>query len=209
MAENQKQYDRKIIGVDFDDTLFLHSYPANDSEPNWAVINYIRHQKSEGAYIILVTCRHRAEDLKFAIEACRRVGIEFDAVNDNLPFMKEKFGDCRKVYCNEYIDDKNITIQQIENAVPEEKRRPVYVVIGYDDKFAMLVRKLKWLDGIAVVRSTIDECVTAISDMVDNGIDINGISIDASEWNPEGLRRFEDFLSKRTMVDHLDIRSKH
>lgn len=206
MPDTEKR--RPIIGVDFDDTLFRHSYPADDSEPNWAVINYVRHRQKEGAYLILVTCRHKAEDIRFAVNACRNVGIEFDAVNQNLPFMIEALGDCRKVYCNEYIDDKNITIQQIESMEPITKAHPVYVVIGLDEKFSLLMHKLKQLDGISVVTSTVAECVPFISDMVDSGFDIDGISIDESEWTPEVLDQFSKFVFRKTNVERIDIRHK-
>ena len=38
---------------------------------------------------------------------CEEHGIEFDAVNENLPRIIKAFGgDCRKVYADEYLDDK-------------------------------------------------------------------------------------------------------
>ncbi len=111
---------RPIIGVDFDDTLFRNSYPCNDADPNWPVIRYLQKRKWEdNAYLILITCRFRPWEIEFAAEAARRVGLEFDAINENLPFMIEKVGDPRKIYCNEYIDDKNLSIRKIEKIMAQ------------------------------------------------------------------------------------------
>lgn len=206
MADKQ---NRPIIGVDFDDTLFKHSYPADDSEPNWAVINYLRQRKREGAYIILVTCRHKAEDIKFAVQASKNVGIEFDAVNQNLPFMVDVLGDCRKIYCNEYIDDKNVTIAQIENMKsPKTKSKPVYVVIGDDVRFTDLMRELKRLDNIEVCQTTVSDCVSTITDLVDGGYEVCGVSIDESEWTPYGMEVFGRFIFHKTCIEKIDIRSR-
>lgn len=100
----------KILGVDFDDTLFLHSYPNDFSEPCWKNINYVKKRKCEGWYVILVTCRHTKDMIEQAVDAARSVGIEFDAINENHPLLIEKYGDCRKIYCDEYLDDKNIVL---------------------------------------------------------------------------------------------------
>ena len=43
-----------------------------------------------------------------AVEWCRRYGLEFDAVNENLPELVKEYGnDCRKVYYDVLIDDKS------------------------------------------------------------------------------------------------------
>ena len=108
----------KICGVDFDDTLFLNSYPHNYSQPNWKIINHIKMRREQGWYIILVTCRHDKETGNFlteAVEACKNIGLEFDLVNENHPHLIEKWGDSRKIYCDEYIDDKNISLREINS----------------------------------------------------------------------------------------------
>ena len=104
-----------ILGVDFDDTLFIDSFPHNYDKPNWPVINYVKKRKEEGWYIILVTCRTENDVINGAIDACKKVGIHFDAVNENHPALIEFYGDSRKISCDEYIDDKNITIASITN----------------------------------------------------------------------------------------------
>lgn len=104
----------QIVGVDFDDTLFLNSFPFNDSEPNTPVINFVKYLKRYGWYVILVTCRTKPEHVEFAVNACKSVGLELDAVNENHPRMIEEFGDCRKIFCDLYIDDRNITMDDVE-----------------------------------------------------------------------------------------------
>ena len=95
----------KIIAVDFDGTLCENAWP-NIGAPKEAVIDYIIHQKQTGAEIILWTNR-RNERLDESVAWCKEHGIEFDAVNENLPRIIKAFGgDCRKVYADEYLDDK-------------------------------------------------------------------------------------------------------
>lgn len=94
----------KIIAVDFDNTLFFTNWPYI-LLPNWVMINRVKEEKSKGSKIILWTCRS-GKYLEDAVEACRLVGLEFDAVNENLPEILETFeNDCRKIFANEYWDD--------------------------------------------------------------------------------------------------------
>ena len=115
---------QKILGVDFDDTLFLNSFPHNYTQPNWPVIRHVIRRMTEGWYIILVTCRTAPELVNGAVAAARSAGITFDAINQNHPAQIAKWGDCRKIYCDEYIDDKNF--------IPgsEDERQPVIFISG-------------------------------------------------------------------------------
>lgn len=98
-----------IIAIDFDGTLFETDYPTIVS-PNLGVIDAAKWCKECGDKLILWTCREGPE-LDAAIQACREYGLEFDAVNDNLPEMKEKWGNNpRKVSADDYWDDKNSDI---------------------------------------------------------------------------------------------------
>lgn len=93
-----------IIAIDFDNTLFKTEWP-DIVEPIWPTIQMAQKKKDEGCKLILWTCRHD-ERLKEAVAACREVGLEFDAVNENLPEIIEEFGgDTRKIFANEYWDD--------------------------------------------------------------------------------------------------------
>lgn len=99
----------EVIAIDFDGTLFETDYPTIVS-PNLGVIDAAKWCKERGDKLILWTCREGPE-LDAAIQACREYGLEFDAVNDNLPELKEKWGNNpRKVSADDYWDDKNSDI---------------------------------------------------------------------------------------------------
>lgn len=77
--------------------------------------------KRSGAHLVLITMRE-GEELQQAVEWCKEQGLEFDAVNDNLPHMKEFFkNNPRKIFCNEYLDDTNIG--GIERVLEEIRRK--------------------------------------------------------------------------------------
>lgn len=106
-SEIKKQ--NKIIAVDFDGTLCENKWPEI-GPPRWDVANYIMDMKRAGAKIILWTCR-QGKELLDAIYWCRETyGLVFDAVNENVPEIITEFGhDTRKIFANEYIDDKMCT----------------------------------------------------------------------------------------------------
>lgn len=96
---------RKVFAVDFDGTLCENKYPSI-GEPNVLLISKLINLRLKGHKIILWTCR-KNEYLHAAINWCMEQGLEFDAVNENLPEYIEFFGsDTRKVFADIYIDDK-------------------------------------------------------------------------------------------------------
>lgn len=97
----------KIIAVDCDGTLFENKWP-DLGEANTVLIEHLLQEQRDGAKIILWTCRC-GEMLTNAVLACLEEGLKFDAVNENLPEIIRDFGsDTRKIFANEYIDDKNV-----------------------------------------------------------------------------------------------------
>lgn len=93
-----------IYAVDFDGTLCESKWPGIGA-PNKKLIQHLIQRRTEGAKVILWTCRVE-EHLKEAVDWCSKFGLEFDAVNDNLPENVEKYGNNpRKVYATCYIDD--------------------------------------------------------------------------------------------------------
>lgn len=119
-----KDRKSKIYAVDFDQTLSYGEYPAC-GEPNKKLIQYIKELQSQGNKIILWTCRE-GEALDMAVEWCANYGLFFDAVNDNLPEMIERFGNnCRKVYCDHYLDTSNYIPEYVTQKHEEEKKRKV------------------------------------------------------------------------------------
>lgn len=96
----------QIIAVDFDGTLCTDCFP-DIGRPNTALIELLQGLKQQGRQIILWTCRC-GKQLEEAVEWCRKRELEFDAVNENLPEIIEKYGsDGRKIYADVYIDDKS------------------------------------------------------------------------------------------------------
>lgn len=122
----------KIIAVDFDGTLCENSWPEI-GEPNEELIEYLRNRKKDGDKLILWTCR--VEDmLQKAVEWCKERNLVFDAVNENLPEIIENFGsDTRKIFANEYIDDRNIwplkddVTDVLRNLVGERTSESIYL----------------------------------------------------------------------------------
>lgn len=97
----------KIIAVDFDGTLFEDRYP-HIGEPIWSTLNKLYAEIEDGARVILWTCRC-GKELQNAVDKCAAYEIHFEAINENLPDIIEAFGtDSRKIFANEYWDDKGV-----------------------------------------------------------------------------------------------------
>ena len=65
-------------------------------------------EQARGSKIILWTCR-TGQPLQDAVDLCKSYGLEFDAVNENLPEMIKAYGNnSRKVSADKYIDDNAI-----------------------------------------------------------------------------------------------------
>lgn len=98
---------RKVIAIDFDGCLCTNAYPGI-GKPNWRVIAEAIIRQKSGAALILWTCRE-GELLQAAVDACRKWGLQFDAVNESLPEWAAAFGTSpRKVGASEYWDDKAV-----------------------------------------------------------------------------------------------------
>lgn len=95
-----------IYAIDFDGTIVENKYP-DIGELNKEAYNFIKDLKERGNKWILYTMREG----KLLEEAClflKKFNIEPNAVNDNLPEMKEFFkNNPRKIFANVYIDDHN------------------------------------------------------------------------------------------------------
>ena len=112
----------RIIAVDFDGTLCDEAWPGI-GEVRKGVLEYVKHQKAEGASIVLWTCR-RGERLEEAVRWCNDHGLELDAVNENLPDVIAVFGgDCRKIYADEYVEDKAVIPEEAERRMGMSGRR--------------------------------------------------------------------------------------
>ena len=95
-----------VIAVDFDGTLCENAWP-DIGEPNRWVIQFFKLLRSAGNKLILWTCRE-GQMLDDAVTWCKDHGLEFDAVNANLPERIAEYGtDPRKIGADYYCDDHN------------------------------------------------------------------------------------------------------
>lgn len=99
--------ERYIIAVDFDGTLCHNQYPEIGA-PYEAQLSALRLLQRFGACIILWTCRE-SDELAAALSWLHARKLVFDEVNDNSDEIKKKFmWNSRKIYADEYWDDKAV-----------------------------------------------------------------------------------------------------
>ena len=49
-----------------------------------------------------------------AVKWCKKYGLEFDYINQNTEQNRKRYGnDCRKIFANYYIDDNNLTVNDL------------------------------------------------------------------------------------------------
>ena len=106
-------YDKPIIAVDFDGTLTekdTRKWNKNKClgpdimKPRMNIINKLIENRDK-YYLILWTNRYGTH-LKKAVNFCKELGLEFDAVNENLvPFTSS-----RKIVADYYLDDKALSM---------------------------------------------------------------------------------------------------
>lgn len=127
---------RKAIAIDFDGCLCDNAWP-DIGAPHMDVINAAIAEQENGAALILWTCRVGGL-LEAAVDWCSSFGLEFDAVNENLPERISAYGNnCRKVNADEYWDDLAVRMPALPNdpLTPEELLEmdgiPVWIDNGY------------------------------------------------------------------------------
>ncbi len=97
----------KVIAVDFDGTIVTDKFPEI-GEPNLELVQWLIEYRARGGKLILWTSRNK-EHLPKAVDFCKSIGLEFDAVNENLKTYQLKWrGDTRKVLADYYLDDKAV-----------------------------------------------------------------------------------------------------
>jgi|GEM_PF-261902 len=111
----------KTIACDFDGTLCTIAFPEIGiiEEKHQRVINYIRKNKELGGVNVLWTCREDLPERAYLTEAvnwCKEQNIPIDYVNE---YCQEEFLSykhlLRKVSADEYIDDKGINVNDIQD----------------------------------------------------------------------------------------------
>lgn len=103
-----------ILAIDFDGTIVADRFPEI-GEPLFGVVESLLKLREHGDKLILYTCREDTAERNYlseAVDFCRQLGVEFDAINTNVPDSPyAHMGNSRKPYADFYIDDKAIQPQ--------------------------------------------------------------------------------------------------
>lgn len=106
--KEEKKVEKKtqIWAIDFDGTLTTGGAWPNIGKPNVNLIELLKLAHTMGVKLILWTSRE-GHYLDEAVEWCKDYGLEFDAVNDNVPETIQNTGqNPRKVIAHLFIDDR-------------------------------------------------------------------------------------------------------
>lgn len=106
----------ETIAIDFDGTLVADNYPGIGTLMEEAK-EFLVDFRGAGGKVILWTCR-TGEELQEAVNFLYKNNVLIDCINDNLPenmaafrrefpSVPEKDVNCRKIWAEMYIDDKN------------------------------------------------------------------------------------------------------
>lgn len=104
------------IAVDFDGTLCEMDFPniGKQTKDQKLLMETLIQKRKNGDKLILWTNRGDNEEhpaLTEAIKWCKERGLEFDAINENLPGQKKISGPSPKVMADLYIDDLAINVK--------------------------------------------------------------------------------------------------
>lgn len=134
------------IAVDFDGTICENRFP-DIGAPREAVIAHLKERQEQGDKIILWTCREK-QNLHAAVMWCLHYGLKFDAVNDNLPEHIEEYGDnCRKVFADEYWDDKSVIVIGTGGDSAEIIKKDMDIMLAMRERKSLkdwIISKLHW-----------------------------------------------------------------
>lgn len=188
----------KIIAVDFDGTLCEDKWPEI-GDARESLIWHLRCRRAVGDKIILWTCRV-GERLQEAVEWCSERGLIFDAVNENLPEVIEACGgDSRKIYADEYIDDKMVGpfaglrgmrahCHMVDEAMDVSALMPMACAMEVNDYMKM--RVLGEIDEMHEVPFKFDPAYVV---KPDGSIKMTEVSLVAAEdGNDEGIGGYEN-----------------
>lgn len=105
-----------VIAVDFDGTLCEYAFPSIgiQTEDQKELMATLIKMRKDGHKLILWTNRgdnERYKSLSEAVLWCKDKGLEFDAINQNLPNQKKLSGYSPKVIADLYIDDLAVNIK--------------------------------------------------------------------------------------------------
>ena len=97
-----------IIAVDFDGTIVEHKYPQIGREIPFAIATLKKLQAER--HLLILWSVWEGQLLYEAVDFCRKRGLEFYAVNSNMPEEEADMSALRsrKVSADMYIDDRNL-----------------------------------------------------------------------------------------------------
>ena len=110
------------IAVDFDGTLCEYGFPGigEQKSEHKQLMDILIKMRIQGHKLILWTNRGDNEQYKSlteAVEWCKEKGLEFDAINENLPDQKKLSGYSPKIMADYYIDDKVLEFGTTESKI--------------------------------------------------------------------------------------------
>lgn len=136
--------DRKIIAVDFDGTIVTNKWPDVGKLRKDIMRDVCRQIWMNNAYIIIWTCRSGRE-LQEMEDYLNDINFPYDRINANAPWILDKWGrDNRKIYADEYWDDKAVKIEKKEDIAKKGSAMTINLCEKCDNK-------------ICIVRAIIDE----------------------------------------------------
>ena len=108
-----KKKDSYVIAVDFDGTLCEYAFPkiGEQKQHHKELLELLVTMRKNGHKLILWTCRGDNEEypcLSEAVHWCRKQGLEFDAINENIKGTKKLSGTSPKVLADYYLDDRSL-----------------------------------------------------------------------------------------------------
>lgn len=108
---------KMIFAIDFDGTLCKNEFPkiGKQNTNHKILMEMLIELREQGHKLILWTNRGDNEEYKSlteAVEWCKSLGLEFDAINENLPEQIKLSGYSPKIMADYYIDDKAIPFDQ-------------------------------------------------------------------------------------------------
>lgn len=114
----------RSVSVDFDGVIATSdNYPAVDEDSiDINFVEYLKDWQNQGGVVILNTARRRSNGtVQPALRALKRV-CDFtpDYVNQNIREGIKKFGDCRKIVADYFIDDRNISKEDFIEMIAKE-----------------------------------------------------------------------------------------
>ena len=110
-----------IYAIDFDGTIVENKF-SDIGPANPEAIEFIKALQERGDKWILYTMRE-GDYLMQAVDWLAFRGLHPDAVNDNLPEMKEFYkNNPRKVFANVYIDDHNAGGLRFEQPINKQEK---------------------------------------------------------------------------------------